>query len=66
MRRKIIETLIKHFEACIEKHKLNIEIYLEKGVGVAEHPDIMGSIEGELARMAEYQDKIEMLKTYFN
>lgn len=65
MKQRIIETLIKHFEAHIEKHKINIEFYFEKGVGVAEHPDVMESIEGELAQMADYQDKLEMIKTYF-
>jgi hypothetical protein len=66
MKTRIIEALIKHFEAHIEKHKINVDFYLEKGVGVAEHPDVMDSIEKELAQMADYQDKIEMIKTYFN
>ena len=64
-RDQIVEALIKHFEAQVEKHRLNIENLLLKGVGVAEHPDIMETIEGELAKMADNADKLEMLNKYF-
>jgi len=65
MKRKILNALKQHFQAHIEKHKVNVEIYLEKSVGVAEHPDVMDSIEKELAEMADYQDKLEMIDRYF-
>lgn len=65
MREKIVNALEQHFKAHIEKHKVNVEIYLENVVGVAEHPDVMESIENELAQIAEYQDKLDMLKKYF-
>ena len=61
----LIEASIKHFEAPIAKHKINIDILMENGVGVAEHPDIMETIEKELAIMAEYEDKLAVLKKYF-
>jgi len=44
---------------------MNIENLLNNSVGVAEHPDIMDSIEKELAIIAEYDDKLEMLNKYF-
>lgn len=66
MREEIIKASIMHFEAHIEKHRINVENYLKNGVGVAEHPDIMESIEKELGQIAEYDDKLEMLKKYFN
>ena len=34
-------------------------------VGVAEHPDIMETIEKELDIIAEYDDKLEILDKYF-
>ena len=34
-------------------------------MGVAEHPDIMETIEKELGIIAEYDDKLEMLDKYF-
>ena len=53
------------FEALIEKHRMNVEVLLENGVGVAEHPDVMETIEKELAIIAEYDDKLSVLKKYF-
>ena len=41
-----------------------MELLLDKPVGVAEHPDIMETIELELGKMAEYDDKLSMLKQF--
>ena len=65
MRDQILAASKLHFEAHMEKHRVNVEILLEKAVGVAEHPDVMETIEAELAKMAEYADKLEMLQEYF-
>ena len=65
MRSDILKASRLHFKAHIEKHRINIEILLENGVGVAEHPDIMETIEKELEIIAEYHDKVEMLDLYF-
>ena len=65
MRKDIIEASKLHFKSHIEKHRINVENLLEKGVGVAEHPDIMDTIEKEIEIIAEYHDKLEVLKHYF-
>ena len=65
MREDLIRASQLHFKAHIQKHKVNVENLLENSVGVAEHPDIMDSIEKELEIMAEYEDKLEMLNKYF-
>ena len=65
MRKDIIEASKLHFKAHIEKHRINVENLLEKGVGVAEHPDIMETIEKEVEIIAEYDDKLEIIKKYF-
>ena len=65
MRSDILKASRLHFKAHIEKHRINVEILLENGVGVAEHPDIMDTIEKELEIIAEYHDKVEMLDLYF-
>ena len=54
-----------HFEAHIKKHVVNVENLMINTVGVAEHPDIMDTIEKELAIMSEYHDKLEVLDNYF-
>ena len=65
MKAKIIESLIAHAEGHIKKHKANIDIFLENPAGVAEHPDVLETIEKELKIIAEYDDQINMLKKYF-
>lgn len=62
---KIIEGLDKVFEAKIQSHVTNIEVLLDRCVGVAEHPDIMATIEGELDIIASYEDKKSCLNKYF-
>ena len=63
------EDLIKvselYFRAQIEKHKVNVENLLENQVGVAEHPDIVETIEKELEVIASYDKKLNVLKKYF-
>ena len=64
-REDLIEASKKHFEANIAKHRINVEILLENNAGVAEHSDIMETIEKELAIIAEYDDKLSVLHKYF-
>ena len=66
MRTDLIKASELHFKAHIEKHRINVEILLENGVGVAEHPDIMDTIEKELAIIAEYDDKLSVLEKHFS
>jgi len=63
---QILEASKLHFRAHIQKHKVNVDILLGSHVGVAEHPDVMETIEKELAMMADYEDKLEMLNKYFH
>jgi selenophosphate synthase len=65
MRKEMIEATRQHAIAHIQKHKMNVEIYLTNPVGIGEHSDIMDAIEKELTVMAEYQDHLEMLDLYF-
>ena len=65
MREQIIEALKKHAEGHIEKHKANVEVLLQKTAGIAEHPDVLETIEKELKIIAEYDDELQMLDKYF-
>tara|TARA_Y100000114_G_C11603368_1_gene251555 strand:- start:46 stop:273 length:228 start_codon:yes stop_codon:yes gene_type:complete len=66
MRTDLINASKLHFKAHIEKHRVNIENLLENPRGVAEHPDIMDTIEKELEIIAEYDDKLNVLIKYFD
>ena len=65
MRNEIIEALKAHAQGHIDKHKMNVEVLLQKAVGIGEHGDILTEIEKELKVIAEYDDQLEMLKKYF-
>ena len=65
MREQIIEALKKHAEGHIEKHKLNVEVILQKPVGIGEHGDVLTEAEKELKVIAEYDDQLQMLDKYF-
>ena len=66
MRKEILETLKSHAIGHINKHKMNVEIYLANPVGIGEHSDVIETIEGELKQIAEYQDQLEVLEKYFS
>ena len=65
MREEMIEALRKHAEGHIEKHKLNVEVILQKPVGIGEHGDVLTEAEKELKVIAENDDQLEMLNKYF-
>ncbi len=65
MRKMMIRSFIKYAEGQIAKRKVNIEVYLERPVGIGEHSDIMEAIEVELEQMAKYDEQIAVLKKYF-
>lgn len=65
MRQEIISVLKQHFEAHILKHKMNVDIMLLNPMAIHDHTDLMDAIEKEVALMAEYQDKLEMMNSYF-
>jgi len=61
----MIKALVSHAEGHIQKHKMNVEVYLNNPAGIGEHPDILEAIEKELDIIAKYHDEIEVLKKYF-
>jgi hypothetical protein len=62
MKQEILGVLEKSFTINIQKHAMNIRIMLENPMAIHEHTDFMAAIELELAKIAEYQDKLEALK----
>ena len=66
LREQMINAARKHAEAELELHKTNIEVYMQKVVGIGEHSDIIETIQKELDAMASAHDRLEMLKLYFN
>jgi hypothetical protein len=65
MKDKIVNALIAHAKGDIEKHKMNVEVYLNNPAGIGEHSDILEAIENELNMIAKYEDQVEVLNKYF-
>ena len=65
LRKNLIRASAAHFESHTQKHKMNIEVILSNPIAIHDHTDIMTAIELELAHIAEYEDKLEALKTHF-
>jgi hypothetical protein len=66
MKDRILEASRAHFESHILKHRVNIETILNNPIAIPEHTDILDAVEKELAIIAEYSDKLEMLNKYFS
>jgi transposase len=65
LKQQMLKALRMHAEAEIELHKTNVEVYMEKVVGIGEHSDIIETIQKELDAMAAAEDRMEMLEKYF-
>ena len=65
MREQLIKAVLAHATGEIEKHKANVNVYLEHPMGIGEHSDITEAIQTELDKIARYHDQIEVIKTYF-
>lgn len=66
LKEQMIKAARLHAEAEIELHKTNVEVYMQKVVGIGEHSDIIETIQKELDSMATAHDRLEMLEKYFS
>tara|TARA_R110000803_G_scaffold20188_1_gene52208 strand:- start:629 stop:832 length:204 start_codon:yes stop_codon:yes gene_type:complete len=66
MRSMMIEAARKHAEGALALHRANIEVYLTNPAGIGEHSDVMEAVQAELDKMAEADDRLEMLTKYFS
>lgn len=61
MKKMIADSLMSYLQGKVRYHQANVRIYLESPVGIGEHPDILAAIEEELAKAADYQEKLDQL-----
>ena len=53
-------------EGDIAVHKTNISIYMNNTVGIGEHIDIVETVDKELVKLCEAEDKLESLISNFD
>ena len=61
----IYNALIMKFEAEKLAAKANIEVYLGRSVGVAEHPDVIETMEGLVEKYCNAVEKLERFQMDF-
>jgi|TARA_R100001443_G_scaffold42382_1_gene55755 hypothetical protein len=66
MRDPILKALEDRYNAQISEAEANLKVYLENPVGVAEHPGIVDEADKLIAKIAEAEDKLEVLKEFEN
>tara|TARA_B100001175_G_C19336000_1_gene554938 strand:- start:382 stop:591 length:210 start_codon:yes stop_codon:yes gene_type:complete len=64
-RERLVKALIKFYEGAIEAHKINIEVLLGSHVGLAEHGDIIETIDEQVQLLVDLEDKLESVKRNF-
>jgi hypothetical protein len=62
MKTEMVKAAQAYFEGAKQKHVLNALLILEKPAAVAEHPDIMATLETELGQVAHYSDLLSALQ----
>ena len=62
----IILAARKQAEGEIAVHKANIEVYKTMPAGIGEHSDVTEAVIAELNKLAEADDRLEMLDKYFS
>ena len=65
MRDMFIEALQKKYEAEIAVAKATISVYMDKSVGIGEHPDLVGAMDLEMTKLADASDKLATLNSFY-
>lgn len=66
MREILLQALRSHAQGHVDKHKANVEVYLNNSTGIGEHADIIDAMEKEIMEIAHYDDVLETLEKYFS
>ena len=59
---QITNSLRSKYEAEIDVARTNVAVYLNHPAGVAEHPDIVASVDSQIQIIAEARDKLQEIE----
>ena len=65
MKDAFMEALKKKYEADISVAKVTIEVYINKSVGIGEHPQFVHEIDKQLEAIAYAEDKLTMIDKHY-
>ena len=66
VKRDMLDALKKKYEAEVDVAKATIEIYLDKPVGIGEHPQFAEEIDKQLEAITCACDKIKTIDKYYH
>tara|TARA_Y100000114_G_scaffold104381_1_gene97620 strand:- start:1642 stop:1866 length:225 start_codon:yes stop_codon:yes gene_type:complete len=61
----LLDALEKYYQGKIAYYKANLTVLFSNHVGLAEHPDIIETIDQQLTKLAEVDENLEMLYKHF-
>ena len=65
MSRDILDALKKKYEAEVDIAKATIQVYLDKPVGIGEHPQFAEEIDKQLEAISCACDKIKVIDKFY-
>ena len=65
MRDILLNALKSFYVGNINRHIANVEVYLRMTVGIGEHSDIQETIDKEIEKIAQFDDRLAMVMKYF-
>jgi len=66
IRESMIKALRKRYEAVIEEAKATAEVYLQRPVGIGEHPQFIKELDKLINTIAEAEDKLTVINNRFD
>ena len=66
IRSLIVKALRKKYEADIEQAKTTVNIYLERPVGIGEHPQHLEEMDKLVSAIESAESKLSALNRHFN
>ena len=66
IRSLIVKALRKKYEADIEQAKTTVNIYLERPVGIGEHPQHLEEVGKLISVIVDAEDKMRALNNHFD
>ena len=65
MKDKFIKAMIKKYEAEIDVAKATLDVYLDKSVGIGEHPQFATEIDKQLEIIGCATDKLRVIEKHY-
>ena len=66
IRESMLKALRKKYEAVIEEAKATAEVYLQRPVGIVEHPQFIEELDKLINTIAEAEDKLTVINNRFD